>query len=92
MIEREATRLRHKVRLVRAWCGLVRLFKVRAAGSDMLIFRPKVSAKASTPIPDSVRNASSREKKRVYKIVLEKATQQQRRELEAARRITTASA
>jgi hypothetical protein len=58
----------------------------------MVIFRSKVPVKASTPISDFVRNASSREKKRVYKIVLEKATQQQRRELEAARRITTASA
>jgi hypothetical protein len=57
-----------------------------------MIFRSKVPVKASTPISDFVRNASSREKKRVYKIVLEKATQQQRRELEAARKITTVSA
>lgn len=58
----------------------------------MLIFRSKVPVKASTPISEFVRNASSRERKRVYKIVLEKATQQQLRELEAARKIATASA
>lgn len=53
----------------------------------MMIFRSKSTGNASTPISEFVRNASSREKKRVYKIVLEKATQQQKRvEEEVARR------
>lgn len=52
-----------------------------------MIFRPKPRTVPSTPISEFVRNASSRDKKRVYKIVLEKATEEQRRVLrEAAER------
>lgn len=36
---------------------------------------------ASTPFSDFIRNASSRKKKRVYKHVLEKATESQNRVL-----------
>lgn len=38
----------------------------------------------STRFSDFIRNASSREKKRVYRRVLEKASERQRRLLEAA--------
>ena len=44
-----------------------------------MIFRSKPKSVASTPISEFIRNASSAEKKRVYKIVLEKATERQRR-------------
>lgn len=52
----------------------------------MLIFRSKASKQSSTPISDFVRNASSRDKKRVYKVVLEKATEEQKHVTQAARR------
>jgi len=52
----------------------------------MLIFRSKANKQGSTPISEFVRNASSREKKRVYKAVLEKATEEQKHLTQAARR------
>mgnify|MGYP001602170072 CR=1 FL=1 len=52
-----------------------------------MIFRSKPKTVASTPMSEFVRNASSREKKRVYKVVLEKATERQQRvSREAAQR------
>jgi hypothetical protein len=52
-----------------------------------MIFRPKPKTVPSTPISDFVRKASSRDKKRVYKVVLEKATERQQRVMrEAAQR------
>lgn len=44
-----------------------------------MIFRSKPKTVASTPMSEFVRNASSREKKRVYKVVLKKATERQQR-------------
>ena len=40
---------------------------------------------ASTPLSDFIRNASSAHKKRVYKEVIEKSTQQQKKLMDAAR-------
>lgn len=52
-----------------------------------MIFRLKPKAVSSTPISDFVRKASSRDKKRVYKIVLAKATERQQSVMrEAAQR------
>ena len=45
----------------------------------MFTFKRKPKAVASTPFSEFIRNASSREKKRVYKLVLEKATESQNR-------------
>ena len=53
----------------------------------MFSFKRKPKAVASTPFSEFIRNASSREKKRVYKHVLEKATESQNRVLS---RIVTA--
>lgn len=51
----------------------------------MRLSKPKTVA--STPISDFIRNASSAEKKRVYKIVLDKASERQLRVMrEAAQR------
>lgn len=52
-----------------------------------MIFRSKPKTVASTPMSDFVRTASSRDKKRVYKVVLKKATERQQRVMrEAAQR------
>lgn len=40
---------------------------------------------ASTPLSDFIRNASSADKKRVYKEVIERSTRQQRELIEKAR-------
>ena len=40
---------------------------------------------ASTPLSDFIRNASSAHKKRVYKEVIERSTQQQKKLMDAAR-------
>ncbi len=45
--------------------------------ATMLFFKRKPKLAASTPFSEFIRNASSREKKRVYKHVLEKATESQ---------------
>ncbi|MHB8744718.1 MAG: hypothetical protein ACYC9L_16590 [Sulfuricaulis sp.] len=45
----------------------------------MFTFKRKPKAVASTPFSEFIRNASSAEKKRVYKRVLEKATESQNR-------------
>jgi hypothetical protein len=42
-----------------------------------MFFRTKPKKVASTPFSEFIRNASSAEKKKVYKVVLEKATQRQ---------------
>lgn len=47
----------------------------------MFSFKRKPKAVISTPFSEFIRNASSREKKRVYKHVLEKATESQNRVL-----------
>jgi hypothetical protein len=49
-----------------------------------MIFRSRPKAVTSTPISEFIRNASSAEKKRVYKVVLEKATESQKRVMRAA--------
>ena len=46
-----------------------------------MIFRTKPKKVASTPFSDFIRNASSAEKERVYKVVLQKATERQQRVL-----------
>lgn len=46
-----------------------------------MFFNRKPKPVASTPLSDFIRNASAREKKRVYKQVLEKATESQNRVL-----------
>ena len=46
-----------------------------------MIFKRKPKTVESTPFSEFIRNASSREKKRVYKHVLEKATESQNRVL-----------
>jgi len=40
---------------------------------------------ASTPLSEFIRNASSADKKRVYKEVIEKSTQQQKKLIDAVR-------
>jgi hypothetical protein len=50
----------------------------------MFSFKRKPKAIASTPFSEFIRNASSAEKKRVYKRVLEKATESQNRVLARA--------
>lgn len=45
----------------------------------MFSFKRKPKAVASTPFSEFIRNASSAEKKRVYKHVLEKASESQNR-------------
>lgn len=52
----------------------------------MLNFLKKKPAVASTPFSEFVRNASSAEKKRVYSVVLQKATERQQRVLDEAKR------
>ena len=47
----------------------------------MFSFRRKPKVASSTPFSEFIRNASSAEKKRVYKRVLEKATESQNRVL-----------
>jgi hypothetical protein len=47
----------------------------------MFSFKRKSKALASTPFSEFIRNASSAEKKRVYKRVLEKASESQNRVL-----------
>lgn len=47
----------------------------------MFSLKRKPKPVASTPFSEFIRNASSREKKRVYKHVLEKATESQNRVL-----------
>ena len=47
----------------------------------MSLFKRKTKAVASTPFSEFIRNASSAEKKRVYKRVLEKASESQNRVL-----------
>lgn len=47
----------------------------------MFPLRPKLKKVASTPFSDFIRNASSAEKKKVYKVVLERATERQQRVL-----------
>jgi hypothetical protein len=49
-----------------------------------MFFKRKPKAVASTPFSEFIRNASSAEKKRVYKRVLEKATESQNRVLARA--------
>jgi len=46
-----------------------------------MLFSKKPEKVASTPFSDFIRHASSAEKKKVYKVVLEKATQRQLRVL-----------
>lgn len=50
----------------------------------MFSFKRKPKAVASTPFSEFIRNASSAEKKRVYKRVLEKASESQNRILARA--------
>ena len=50
----------------------------------MFSFKRKSKAVASTPFSEFIRNASSAEKKTVYKRVLEKATESQNRVLTRA--------
>lgn len=50
----------------------------------MFSFKRKSKAVASTPFSEFIRNASSAEKKRVYKRVLEKASESQNRVLNRA--------
>ena len=50
----------------------------------MLSFKRKSKAISSTPFSEFIRNASSAEKKRVYKRVLEKASESQNRVLTRA--------
>jgi hypothetical protein len=50
----------------------------------MFSFKRKPKVAASTPFSDFIRNASSAEKKRVYKRVLEKASESQNRVLARA--------
>ena len=49
-----------------------------------MLFRKKPKKVASTPFSDFIRNASSADKKKVYKVVLEKATERQQNVLKAA--------
>lgn len=49
----------------------------------MNIFTPP--KRASTPFSEFIRNASSREKKRVYEDVLKKASERQRQQIERVR-------
>lgn len=42
-----------------------------------MFFRSKSKKVASTPFSDFIRNASSAEKKKVYKVVLQRATERQ---------------
>lgn len=49
-----------------------------------MLFRKKPKKVASTPFSDFIRNASSADKKKVYKVVLEKATARQQNVLKAA--------
>ena len=48
------------------------------------MFRPKPKKVASTPFSDFIRNASSAERKKVYKDVLARATERQMRVLKEA--------
>jgi hypothetical protein len=50
----------------------------------MFSFKRKSKVAASTPFSEFIRNASSAEKKRAYKQVLEKATERQNRVLARA--------
>lgn len=50
----------------------------------MSLFNRKIKAVTSTPFSEFIRNASSGEKKRVYKRVLEKASESQNRVLARA--------
>ena len=50
----------------------------------MFSIKSKPKPLASTPFSDFIRNASSREKKRVYEDVMKKATARQRRVLAEA--------
>lgn len=50
----------------------------------MFSTRSKPKPLASTPFSDFIRNASSREKKRVYEDVMKKATERQQRVLDAS--------
>jgi hypothetical protein len=50
----------------------------------MFSLKRKSKAVASTPFSEFIRNASSKEKKRVYKRVLEKASESQNRVLARA--------
>ena len=50
---------------------------VRYKMLSMLKAKPKILA--STPFSDFIRNASSREKKRIYTAVMKKATERQNR-------------
>jgi hypothetical protein len=47
----------------------------------MLLFKRNLQTVASTPFSEFIRNASSAEKKRVYKRVLEEASESQNRVL-----------
>jgi len=49
-----------------------------------MIFKSKPKAVTSTPFSEFIRNASSAEKKRIYKRVLEKAAESQNRVLARA--------
>lgn len=49
-----------------------------------MLFRTKPKKIASTRFSDFIRNASSAEKKKVYKVVLERATQRQQTVLNKA--------
>ena len=49
-----------------------------------MFFRPKPKKVASTRFSDFIRNASSAEKKKVYKTVLVRATERQQRVLKEA--------
>ena len=49
-----------------------------------MLFNPKPKKVASTRFSDFIRNASSAEKKKVYKVVLARATERQQRVLNQA--------
>lgn len=49
-----------------------------------MLFRNKPKKVASTPFSEFIRNASSAERKKVYKDVLARATERQQRVLKAA--------
>lgn len=60
------------------------MYAIFADISAMFSLKRKPKAVASTPFSEFIRYASSREKKRVYKHVLEKATASQNRVLSRA--------
>src|SRR3989344_8029027 len=59
-------------------------YQVEHYTGQIMLFKRKSKPVASTPFSEFIRNASSAEKKRVYKRVLEKATESQNRVLARA--------